>query len=120
MAKTILVTDDALFMRVSLKNILIPAGYGVYEAANGSEAVTQYQAVQPDLVIMDLTMPVMDGITALQKIQEIDPNAKCIVCSAMGQKNMVLQAIQAGAKDFIVKPIQADRVIESVRQQIGK
>ncbi len=109
-----------MFMRVALKNILIPEGYAVFEAANGQEAVESYQNHTPDLVIMDLTMPVMDGLTALKKIREIDPKSKCIVCSAMGQKSMVLEAIQAGAKDFVVKPFQPDRVIQGVRAQIGR
>ncbi len=119
MPKKILVTDDAMFMRVALKNILIPEGYAVFEASNGAEAVEVYEAHRPDLVIMDITMPVMDGITAIKKIRELDPKSKCIVCSAMGQKNMVLEAIQAGARDFVVKPFQPARVLDGVRQQIG-
>ena len=120
MPKNILVADDAMFMRVSLKNILMKEGYSVFEAANGAEAIDVYRELRPDAVIMDITMPVMDGITAIRHIKEMDPDLKCIVCSAMGQRNMVLEAIQAGARDFVVKPFQPDRVIEGVRQLIGE
>ncbi len=115
MAKRVLITDDALFMRVTLKNILTEHGCEVVgEAANGREAISLYQELKPDLVTMDITMPEMDGISALKGIREIDPEAKIIMCTAMGQKNMVVEAIQAGAKDFIVKPFQPDRVVEAV------
>jgi two-component system chemotaxis response regulator CheY len=120
MSKKILITDDALFMRVTLKNILTSNGYEVVgEAANGQEAVEKYAAHQPDLVLMDITMPVMDGITACRTIRSTDPEAKVVMCTAMGQKNMVIEAIQAGAKDFIVKPFQPDRVLESIKKLIG-
>src|SRR5579875_1728652 len=120
MAKKILITDDALFMRVTLKNILTANGYEVVdEAANGQEAVAKYAAHQPDLVLMDITMPVMDGIAATKAIKGSDPDAKVVMCTAMGQKNMVIEAIQAGAKDFIVKPFQPDRVLESIQKLIG-
>jgi two-component system chemotaxis response regulator CheY len=119
MAK-ILITDDAAFMRMMLADILKKAGHEVIgEAANGLEAIDKYQKLTPDLVTMDITMPEMDGIEALKKIKEIAPQAKVIMCSAMGQQGMVLQAIQAGAKDFIVKPFQADRVLESINKVIG-
>ena len=120
MSKKILVTDDALFMRVSLKRILESNGYeGVLEAANGQEAVDSYDLHHPDLVLMDITMPVMDGIAATRAIKSKHQDAKVIICSAMGQKNMILEAIQAGAKDFIVKPFQPDRVLESIKKIIG-
>jgi two-component system chemotaxis response regulator CheY len=119
MEKRILVVDDAMFMRVQLKNILSQAGYAVSEAANGEEAVRMTSQVNPDLTVMDLTMPVMDGLTAIKQIISEDPGAKIIVCSAMGQSNMVLEAVTAGAKDFIVKPFQAPRVLASVLQQLG-
>lgn len=113
----ILITDDTLFMRVTLKGILGANGFADFlEAENGEEAVQKFIEHRPDLVLMDITMPVMDGITALRKIREIDPNAKIVMCSAMGQKEMVLEAVQAGARDFILKPFQNDRVIESVRK----
>jgi len=115
MAKRILITDDALFMRVTLKNILSSNGYEIVgEAGNGVEAVKLYQQLKPDLVTMDITMPEMDGIAALKEIKKLDPNANVVMCTAMGQKNMVVEAIQAGAKDFIVKPFQPDRVLEAV------
>lgn len=120
MSKKILITDDALFMRVTLKNILVANGYEIAgEAANGQEAIDKYTATQPDLVLMDITMPIMDGITATRTIKGNDPGAKVVMCTAMGQKNMVIEAIQAGAKDFIVKPFQPDRVLESIKKLIG-
>lgn len=117
MAKRVLIVDDAAFMRMLLKDIITKAGYEVAgEAANGAEAVEKYKELKPDVVTMDITMPEMDGITAIKKIKEIDPNAKIIVCSAMGQQAMVIEAIQAGAKDFIVKPFQHSRVIEALQK----
>ena len=117
MAKKILITDDALFMRVTLKNILTQNGYEVCgEATNGKEAVDMYKELKPDLVTMDITMPEMDGIEALKEIKSHDPNAVIVMCTAMGQKNMVVEAVQAGAKDFIVKPFQPDRVLEAVEK----
>ncbi|MBX3112507.1 MAG: response regulator [Fimbriimonadaceae bacterium] len=120
MANRILITDDALFMRVTLKNILSQNGYEVVgEAQNGLEAVKLYQELKPDLVTMDITMPEMDGLAALKEIRGIDPGAKVVMCSAMGQKNMVVEAIQSGAKDFIVKPFQPDRVLEAVKKLLA-
>ncbi|MDE1548301.1 response regulator [Jeotgalibaca caeni] len=115
MGKNILIVDDAAFMRMKLKDILQKNGYTVVgEAQNGIEAVQLYQEVQPDLVTMDITMPEMDGIDALKKIKSIDPAAKVIMCSAMGQQGMVMDAIKAGAIDFIVKPFDTTRVIKSI------
>ena len=120
MAKRVLITDDALFMRVTLKNILTKSGYEVVgEAANGKESVDLYQKTHPDLVTMDITMPEMDGISAVREIRKQDPNANIIMCTAMGQKNMVMEAVAAGAKDFIVKPFQSDKVIEAIQKIIG-
>lgn len=120
MAKRILITDDALFMRVTLRNILTKSGYEIAgEASNGLESVELYRSVQPDLVTMDITMPEMDGISAVRHIRQFDPDAKIIMCTAMGQKNMVMEAVAAGAKDFIVKPFQPEKVLESVQKQIG-
>lgn len=119
-AKRILITDDALFMRVTLRNILSRHGYEICgEASTGKEAVALYSSVKPDLVTMDITMPEMDGITAVREIKRLDPQAKIIMCTAMGQKNMVLEAVAAGARDFIVKPFQPEKVVESVRKLIG-
>lgn len=115
MTKRILITDDALFMRVTLKNILTQHGYDVVgEAQNGVEAVKLYNELKPDLVTMDITMPEMDGIQALKEIKAADGQANVIMCTVMGQKNMAVEAIQAGAKDFIVKPFQPERVIEAI------
>lgn len=101
MAK-IMVVDDAAFLRAMLKDILVKAGHEVVsEAANGMEAVDKYRALRPDLVTMDITMPVMEGVEALKEIRKIDPSANVVMCSAMGQKNLIIEAIQSGAKDFI-------------------
>ncbi len=114
---SILIVDDAAFMRMMIKDILTKNGYDIAgEAANGQEAIAKYKEVKPDLVTMDITMPEMDGIEALKKIREEDASAKVIMCSAMGQQSMVIDAIQNGAKDFIVKPFQADRVVEAIQK----
>ena len=105
MAHKILIVDDAAFMRMMIKDILVKNGYEIVgEGADGYQAIELYKETSPDLVTMDITMPEMDGITALKEIRNINPNAKVIMCSAMGQQAMVIDAIQAGAKDFIVKP----------------
>ncbi|MGN1400546.1 MAG: response regulator [Bacillus sp. (in: firmicutes)] len=115
MGKKILIVDDAAFMRMMIKDILVKNGFDVVgEAADGLQAVEKYKELLPDLVTMDITMPEMDGITALKEIKAINPSAKVIMCSAMGQQAMVIDAIQAGARDFIVKPFQADRVLEAI------
>jgi len=120
MAKNILICDDAAFMRMMIKDILTKNGYNVAgEAENGQVAVDKYSEVKPDLVMMDITMPEKDGIQALKEIKAKDPAANIIMCSAMGQQAMVIESIQAGAKDFIVKPFQADRVLEAVRKAVG-
>lgn len=120
MAKNILICDDAAFMRMMIKDILTKNGYNVSgEAENGAKAVEKYNELKPDLVLMDITMPEMDGIQALKKIKEADGSALVIMCSAMGQQAMVIESIQAGAKDFIVKPFQPDRVIEAVKKVVG-
>ena len=120
MAKNILVCDDAAFMRMMIKDILTKNGYNVAgEAENGAKAVEKYNELKPDLVLMDITMPELDGIQALKKIKEGDPGAAIIMCSAMGQQAMVIESIQSGAKDFIVKPFQADRVLEAVKKVVG-
>ena len=117
MGKRILVVDDAMFMRMMLKDILTKNGYEVCgEAANGQEAIDKYIELRPDLVLLDITMPEMDGITALKEIKHIDPQAVVVMCSAMGQQGMVIDAIQGGAIDFIVKPFQEDRVLESLHK----
>lgn len=116
----ILIVDDAAFMRMMLKNILQKGGHEVVgEAENGLVAVEKYQILLPDLVTMDITMPIMEGIEAVKQIRASDPNANVIMCSAMGQQTLIVQAIQAGAKDFVVKPFQEDRVLESIRKVLG-
>ena len=118
--KRVMVCDDAAFMRMMIKDILVKNGYEIAaEAENGLKTVEQYPDAKPDLVLMDITMPEVDGIEAVRRIKALDPNANVIMCSAMGQQAMVIEAIQAGAKDFIVKPFQADRVLEAVRKVIG-
>ena len=117
MTKKILVADDAAIMRLMLRNILSGAGYNVVgEASDGREAVRRYQELMPDLVTMDITMPGMNGIEAVKSIKNIDPSAKIIMCSAMGQKSMVLEAIEAGAINFIVKPFDEPKVKEAVEK----
>ena len=120
MAKTILLVDDAAIMRMMLKDILTKNGYDVVgEAENGVKAVEKYKELKPNLVIMDITMPEMNGIDATKGIKASDPGATIVMCSAMGQQSMVIESIQAGAKDFIVKPFQHDRVLEAVQKVIG-
>ena len=118
--KEILIVDDASFMRMMIKDILTKNGFDVVgEAENGVKAVEKFKELNPTLVIMDITMPEMDGIQAVKEIKKIDSDAKVVMCSAMGQQAMVIEAIQAGAKDFIVKPFQADRVVEAVKKVLN-
>ena len=120
MVRQILITDDTAFMRMTLRNILEKNGYQVVgEAEDGQVAVDKYRELRPDLVTMDITMPRMDGITAIKKIMEIDSQAKIIVCSAMGQKALVIEALNAGARDFIVKPFQAERIVNALQKIVG-
>ena len=116
-AKRILIVDDAAFMRMMIKDILTKNGYEVVgEAENGAKAVQMYKELKPELVTMDTTMPEMDGIQAVREIKKIDSSAKIIMCSAMGQQMMVMEAIQAGARDFVVKPFQQERVIQAIEK----
>ena len=117
MSKRILVVDDAAFMRMMIKDVLTKNGFEIVgEAENGKVAIEKFKELSPDLVIMDITMPEVNGIEALKSIRAHNPSAKVIMCSAMGQQAMVIEAIQAGAKDFIVKPFQPDRVCDAVRK----
>jgi two-component system chemotaxis response regulator CheY len=117
---TVLIADDAAFMRMMLKNVLTEAGYDVVgEAENGVVAVARYRELDPDLTTMDITMPEMDGLAALKEIRAGDPSARVVMCSAMGQQSMVIESIQAGARDFIVKPFQPDRVLEAVQKALA-
>jgi len=116
----VLVCDDAAFMRMMIKNIIIQNGYELAgEAPNGVQAVQQYKALRPDVVTMDIVMPEKNGIEAVKDIMAFDPNAKVIMCTAMGQQSMVIEAIQAGAKDFIVKPFQPPKVMEAIKKVLG-
>jgi two-component system, chemotaxis family, chemotaxis protein CheY len=117
---TVLIADDAAFMRMMIKNILTEAGYDIVgEAENGAVAVSKYMELKPDLTTMDITMPEMDGVAALRRIRESDPAARVVMCSAMGQQTMVIESIQAGARDFIVKPFQPERVLEAVKKALA-
>jgi two-component system chemotaxis response regulator CheY len=119
MGRKILICDDAAFMRMMIKDILTKNGYEVIgEAENGAIGVEKYFELKPDLVTMDITMPEMDGIAAVRQIKSSDASARIIMCSAMGQQAMVIDAIQAGAKDFIVKPFQPERVLEAVSKAL--
>ena len=119
MAK-ILIVDDAAFMRMMVKENLKKAGYTDFsEAGNGEEALKKFENDSPDLVLLDITMPIMDGITALKEIKEKNPEAKVVMCSAMGQDSMVIEAIKQGALDFIVKPFKPERLVQTVKNVLN-
>lgn len=116
----VLIVDDAAFMRMMIKDILVKNGFEISgEAQNGLKAIELYKADRPDIVTLDITMPEMDGIQALKEIRAYDPSSKVIMCSAMGQQAMVMEAIKTGAKDFIVKPFQSERVLEAIKKVLG-
>ncbi len=120
MDKKIMIVDDAAFMRMMIKDTLMKNGYeNLIEAADGEIAVQTYKTEKPDLILMDITMPNKNGLEALKEIKEMDPNAKIVMCSAMGQESMVVEAIRSGAKDFIVKPFKAERVLKTVQGILG-
>ena len=120
MAQTVLICDDAIFMRSMLGDILRQAGFSVIgEASTGAQAVERYRELKPDLVTMDIVMPDMTGIEAVREIVHVFPEAKVRMCSAMGQQALVIEAIQAGARDFVVKPFQPSRVLEAVQRVLG-
>jgi two-component system chemotaxis response regulator CheY len=116
---TIMVVDDAMFMRKKCAQVLTDNGYSVVEAGNGVEAISAYQKSKPDGVLLDITMPDMDGIQTLKEILKMDPGAKVSMCSAMGQQSMVIEALKSGAKDFVVKPFDVARVIGAVKKLVG-
>jgi two-component system chemotaxis response regulator CheY len=121
LGKKILIVDDAAFMRMMIKNIVTKNGYEVVgEAENGHAALELYKEHKPDLVTMDITMPEMSGIEGVKAIREFDPAANIIMCSAMGQQAMVMDAIQAGAKDFVVKPFQQDRILQAIERVLAR
>ncbi len=111
---TILVVDDAAFMRMRMSKILAEAGHEVIQAENGRDAVEKYTANQPDAVLMDITMPEMDGLTALKEIRRFDPDARVAMVTALGQQQIVLEAVKSGARDFLVKPCEGERVLAAV------
>ena len=114
----IMIVDDSMFMRSTIKRIIESAGHIVCgEAASGTEAIEKYESLKPDITTLDITMPVMDGIEAAKRILTAHPEAKIIMCSAMGQQAMMIEAIQAGAKDFIVKPFEPQRVLDAIAKQ---
>ena len=120
MPKTILICDDAIFMRTMISDILTQGGYQVVaEAESGAQAIEKYRQLKPDLVTMDIVMPDMGGIEAVRAICKEFPAAKILMCSAMGQQGLVVEAIQAGARDFVVKPFQPSRVLEAVQRVLG-
>ena len=120
MSGKIMIVDDAAFMRMMIKDTLKKNGYeDLIEASDGEIAVAQYKAETPDLVIMDITMPNKDGLQALREIKEYDSSAKIVMCSAMGQESMVVEAIKLGAKDFIVKPFKQERILKTVSTVLG-
>jgi two-component system, chemotaxis family, chemotaxis protein CheY len=116
---TLLVVDDAAFMRMRCSKLLTENGYTVVEAENGVQAVKQYIQHRPDAVLLDITMPEMDGLTALREIRKLDPNAKVAMVTAMGQQSTVMEALKAGARDFVLKPFQSDRVLATVKKLVG-
>lgn len=116
---TIMVVDDAMFMRKKCAQVLTDNGYQVVEAGNGVEAINAYKQSKPDGVLLDITMPDMDGIQTLKEILKMDPSAKVSMCSAMGQQSMVIEALKSGAKDFVVKPFDVARVIGAVKKLVG-
>lgn len=119
MAK-VLVTDDTAFMRQMLRELLEKEGHEIIEAETGTAAILAYRMYQPDVVILDITMPEMDGLTCLRKLREEFPDAKVIMCSAMGQQDKVVEAIESGAKDFIVKPAHGNRIPAAVKKVLGE
>ncbi len=120
MSKKILLVDDAAFMRMMLKDTLTKNGYTeVFEAVDGADAVEKFKEIGPDLVVMDITMPNMDGLEALKAIRALNGSANVVMCSAMGQESMVMEAVRSGAKDFIVKPFKPDRVLKTVNSILG-
>lgn len=116
---TLLVVDDAAFMRMRCSKLLVENGYKVIEAENGAQAVTKYREIRPDGVLLDITMPEMDGLTALKEIRKIDPNARVAMVTAMGQQALVMDALKSGAKDFVLKPFQSDRVLAAVKKMLS-
>jgi two-component system chemotaxis response regulator CheY len=117
--RTVLIVDDAAFMRMRCAKLLKDNGYDVIEASNGLEAVNTYREARPDAVLLDITMPEMDGLTALKEIKKIDPAARVAMVTAMGQQAMVMDALKSGARDFVLKPFQPERVLDSLKKLLA-
>ncbi len=121
MAARILIVDDAVFMRNMLRNIFVESGFEIAgEAASGQEAVDRYRELSPQVVTMDIVMPEKNGIEALKEIIQFDPGARVVMCSALGQESLIIEAIESGAKDFIIKPFKAPRVVEVIQRVLGE
>jgi len=116
---TVMVVDDAAFMRMRCKKMLVENGFDVVEAANGIEAISVYKESHPDMVLMDITMPDMDGMAALREIKKIDPSAKVAMVTAMGQQALVMEALKIGAMDFVIKPFDQERVLGTIKKALG-
>jgi two-component system chemotaxis response regulator CheY len=116
MPSKILVVDDAAFMRMMIRDILAKHGYEIHEAVNGRDAVEKFEDLRPDLVTMDITMPEMNGLDALREIRSMDEDARVLMVSAMGQQKMIVEALEMGAMDFLVKPFQPTKVLETVKK----
>lgn len=116
---TILIVDDAEFLRMRISRLLVGQGYHVLQADNGLSAVNTYKASQPDVVLLDITMPEMDGLTALKEIRAVNPNARVVMLTALGQQSVLLEAVRAGARDFVVKPFEPDRVLAAITNALG-
>lgn len=116
----VLVVDDAAFMRMKCTRLLNQHGYEVIEASTGAEALEMYRKIRPDCVLLDITMPDMDGLTALREIRKVDPEARVAMVTALGQRSIVLEALKAGARDFVVKPFEPDRLLLAVKRLLGQ
>ena len=120
MTARVLIVDDALFMRTMLRNIFVESGFEVVgEAGNGNDAVEKYRALAPDLTTMDIVMPEKNGIEALKQIMALNPRARVVMCSALGQESLIIEALEAGARDFIVKPFKPAKVVEVVQKVLA-
>ena len=117
----VLIIDDLAFMRAAIRTVLEEAGMEIAgEAENGKEGIILYMQTKPDIVLLDIVMPVMDGITTLQRLIRDDPSARIVMCSALGEQELIVRAIQLGARDFVVKPFQPKRIVSAIQKAAGK